>query len=337
MSKFSNASAGNFELEKALLALSANGSLPIVTGNVYLVIPSSDSNYVEIYNKYQKTYSDGSLMVHNTISSAYSSVVSDRNDVILLSANASHAQTSMLTIAKNRVHFVGLDMGGRMYGQRSRISMGVTTAATDLGVMKNTGVGNSFRNIKFTSANTKAESIYCVLEAGEYAVYENCEFYKETDLDVTGAAELVLNGDSAQFKDCTIGSLANAIATADLIRPNVTLVKELAGSGKVMRDCKFEHCFFWRRSGHVNNRFIYAAADADVERMLIIENSVFYNAANSVALPAQCISSGASLTVGSILVVNPAFIKATKLSTTTGVFVVGAATGATAGLATQAA
>lgn len=334
MSKYSNAASGNVELEKLLFGMDV--SLPMVTGNVYMVIPASDSNSVEMVEKYQKTYKDGTLMVHTTLASAYSAVVSDRNDVILLSANASHALTSMLTVAKNRVHFVGLDMGGRMYGQRSRLSMGVTSAATDIAAMKNTGIGNSFRNIKFTSANTKAESIYAVVEAGEYAVYENCEFYKETDLDVTGAAELVLNGDSAQFKDCVIGSLANAIS-GDVVRANVLLTKELGGTGKVMRDCKFEHCYFWKRASHVNNRFVYAAADADVERMLVFENCIFYNAANAAALPAQAISAAANLTVGSILVVNPAFIKCTKLSTTTGVFVVGAATGATAGLATQAA
>jgi len=272
-----------------------------------------------------------------TIAQAYSMATTNMDDVIILTGSASHVVTSMLTVAKNRVHFIGMDAsGGRLYGQNAKISMGVTTVATDLAAMKNTGVRNSFTNIKFTSANTKDESLYGVIEAGEYAVYNNCEFYKETDLDATGAAELVLNGDSAQFNGCTVGSLANAIS-GDVIRANVLLTKELGGSGKVMRDCTFQNCFFWKRASHVNNRFVYAAADADVERMLIFKDCVFYNAANAAALPAQAISAAANLTVGSILVVNPAFIKCTKLSTTTGVFVVGAATGATAGLATQAA
>lgn len=339
MSKYSNASLGNLDLEKALNELGSGlNNIPLTTGNVYYVIPSSDSNYVEFFNKYQKTYKDGSLAVHSTIASAYAAAVSNRHDVILLSANAAHAQTSMLTISKNRVHFVGMSLrGGSMgIGPRTRVTMGVTTAATDLAVLKNTGVGNTFRNIKFDSANTKDESLYSVIEAGEYAIYEGCEFYKSTDLDETGAAELVLNGDSAQFRNCVIGSLANAIS-GTIIRANVLLTKEIGGSGKVMRDCMFDHCYFWRQSSHANNRFVYSAADADVERMLVFENCVFWNAANSAGTPAQCIGGAANFTVGSILVVNPAFIKATKLSTTTGVFVTGAATGATAGLATQAA
>lgn len=339
MKNFASASAGNLELEKALQELGSGlNGVPLTTGNVYFVIPASDSNYVEFYNKYQKVYADGSQAVHNTISSAYSAVVSNRHDVVLISANSAHAQTSMLDISKSRVHFVGMSMrGGAMgMGARSRITMGVTTAATDLAVLKNTGVGNTFRNLKFDSSNTKAESLYAVIEAGEYAIWEGCEFYKSTDLDETGAAELVLNGDSAQFKNCVIGSLANAIS-GTIVRANVLLTKEIGGSGKVMRDCVFDHCYFWRQSSHANNRFVYSAADADVERMLVFENCVFWNAANSAGTPAQCIAGAATFTVGSILVVNPAFIKATKLSTTTGVFVTGAATGATAGLATQAA
>lgn len=271
-----------------------------------------------------------------TVAQAYSLARSGYNDVIVLSANSSHVLSSMLTVAKNRVHFIGLDGGGRRYGQRTKLSLGVTTAATDLGVILNTGVGNSFRNIKFTSANTKAESLYGVLEAGEYALYANCEFYKETDLDETGAAELVLNGDSAQFVNCTFGSSANVIS-GTIIRPNVLLTKEVAGAGKVMRDCSFKDCIFWRQSSHANNRFVYSAADADVERLLLFENCLFYNAANSAGTPAQAIGGAASFTVGTIVVRNCTAVKCTKLSTTTGVIVDGFAPNSGAGIAVNAA
>ena len=59
-----------------------------------------------------------------------------------------HPLTSMLTVAKNRVHFVGIDgSGGRLYGQNAKISMGVTIAATDVFAIKDTGVRNSYTNI----------------------------------------------------------------------------------------------------------------------------------------------------------------------------------------------
>ena len=257
-----------------------------------------------------------------TIDKAYGLLTTNKNEGIALMGNSSHTITSMLTVAKNRVHFFGYDPSGRMYGQNAKISMGVTTAATDIGAMLNTGVRNSFRNIKFTSANTVNESIYTVVEGGEYALYANCEFYKETDLDVTGAAELVMNGDSAQVVNCTIGSVANAISGA-IVRANVLVTAGLAGSGKVSRDVLFDNCLFWKKAGHVNNRFVYGANATDVERMFLIRRSVFFNTKLATALPAQCVAFGAEQTQGFCLIDNCTSINSTKLSTTTGVYVAG--------------
>jgi len=214
MSKYNlNASQGDLELEKALNELSsgANGIPVTMPGNVYYVVASADSNYTSFYKDHQKKYSDGTAAVHSTLSSAYSAVTPNRNDVILISANAAHAQTSILDVSKSRVHFVGMGLrGGAMgLGARARITMGVTTSALDIAVMKNTGVGNTFRNLKFDSANTKDESLYAVAEGGEYTIYENCQFYKSTDLNETGAAEVLNNGDSAQWIRCSLIQLVD--------------------------------------------------------------------------------------------------------------------------------
>ena len=50
-------------------------------------------------------------------------------DVIALSANSEHAVTSMVTVSKNRIHFIGLDFRvGIGMGARTRVTMGVTIA-----------------------------------------------------------------------------------------------------------------------------------------------------------------------------------------------------------------
>jgi hypothetical protein len=275
----------------------------------------------------------------STIAAAYALMTTNKDDVCILSGNSAHAVTEMLTIAKNRVHFVGQGPL-RMYGCASRITMGVTTAATDLGVMQNTGVRNSFTNIKFDSANTVAESLYSVVEAGEYAVYDHCEIYKSTDMDVTGAAELVSNGDSSQFHNCTIGSLVNA-STGAIIRPNILVTKAIV-TGKVSRDVQFINCNIWRKSGNTANRFVYGANATDVERMMLFENCKFWNAKLAAAVPAQNVAFAASLTQGEVLLNNCVAINAaTAMSTTTGVFVNGpnetsTAGGAEIGIALQA-
>jgi hypothetical protein len=305
MKNYGSAAAGNEQLERALADLDfrVNGS-PLTTGNKYYVIPAGDGNYVEFYEKYQHTYLDGTLAVHNTIASAYAAVTSNRHDVIFLSANAAHAQTSMLSIAKNRMHMVGLNMrgGGFGMGARTRITMGVTTAATDLGVLQNTGVGNTFRNLKFDSSNTKAESLYSIVEAGEYAIWENCEFYKSTDLDETAAAEVANNGDSAQWLGCYFGSTANIVAD-NKIRPNMLCSGGIV-SGKKLRDNIVERCIFASKAGGTEHVAIYGANATDIERMLLVKDSVFLNNILSAATPAHAVGFGAAQTQGVVLLKN---------------------------------
>lgn len=302
------------------------GGIPATPGNIIFVdYTNGDDGRSVKSNTAQRAF--------KTIDRAYDLATTNKDDVIALVGSASHVLTEMLTVAKNRVHFIGVDGTGRYYGQNAKINLGVTTAATDIATVLNTGVRNSFTNIKFTNANTVAEGIYSVVEGGEYAVYNGCEFYKETDLDVTGAAELVMNGDSAQVINCTIGSLANAISGA-IVRANVLMTKGIAGAGKVARDVLFDNCLFWKKAGHVNNRFVYGANADDVERMLLIRNSVFFSQKLSTAVPAQCVAFGAEQTAGYVLIDNCSSIGNTKLSTTTGVHITGAVpTYATSGIA----
>lgn len=301
--------------------------IPVTEGTIYYVDygAGNDGNKGTDLNKPLKT-----------IATAYGKATTNNNDIICLLGSDTHVLTEMLTVSKNRVHFIGLDAGGRYYGQGAKVSLGVTTAATDIAALKNTGVRNTFKNIKFISNNTKAESLYSVVEGGEYAIYDGCEIYKSTDLDVTGAAELVQNGDSPLFKNCTIGSTANAISGA-IVRANVLLTKEVAGTGKVSRDAIFENCYFWKRASNVANRFFYGANATDVERMLHIKGCTFFNTKLAAALPAQCVELAAEQTQGFVLIDGCTSINNTKLSTTTGVYIQGVVpTYATSGISVAA-
>jgi len=300
------------------------GGIPVTSGTTTFVDYGNGSDGVS-------TKANSIRRPWKTISKAYDAATTNKDDVICLVGNTEHTLTEMLTVAKNRIHFVGLDGTSRLYGQNAKIDLTALTGALNLATVINTGVRNSFTNIKFRNMSTVAEGIYSFIDGGEYLVMNNCEVYKETDLDQTGAADLVLNGDSAQFNGCTIGSLANLVS-GTIIRANILLTRAIAGAGKVMRDNTFTNCLVWRRSSHINNRFVYAAADADVERLLLFKNTGFINAANSTAVPAQAIASAATLTVGAI-VLNPLCyaVNVTKMSTTTGVFVTSSVVAATAG------
>ena len=309
-------------------------------GNVYFVVASTEAYYAEIVAKFNTTYTDGSQAIHTTLLSAYNATVSGRNDLVIIDSNTTHTLTAMLTVSKNRVNFAGLDflLGvKRRYGQGTKVSLGVTTVATDIATIKNTGVRNSFRGIKFLNSNTVAQGIYCFVDGGEYTFMENCELYKATDLDQTGSAELVANGDSSHYKDCYIGSTVDAISGA-IIRPCVTFSRDLAGAGKVARDVTFEGCIFARKAGNTANRFVYGAEANAVERLGLFKECIFWNTALAGAKPAQNVAFGATQTDGSVLLLNCSSIGAdTAMSTTTGVFVDGPVpTAGTTGISVQA-
>lgn len=289
------------------------GSLPMGLTKVWFVDYGNGSDGVS-------TKDNSSVKPFKTISKAMSAVTTNKNEGIALMGSSTHVLTEMLTVSKNRVHMFGYDPGGRKYGQNAKVSLGSTTAATDIATMKNTGVRNSFRNIKFINENDVAEGIYCVVEAGEYAVYDFCEIYKSTDLDVTGAAELVMNGDSAIVSNCTIGSNANALSGA-VIRPCVMLTKGLGGSGKVARDVTFVGCEFWRWAANTANAFVWATTATDVERKMEFRDCLFNVTTKSTATPAVAVGGAAALTDGEILLTgNTAENGCTALATQTGIF-----------------
>lgn len=292
--------------------------------NILVVMNSSDTdekNYQHMQDLFPVD-TDGRVRFYTSIADAYTEAESNNNDVIILDGNSTHELLAQLTIDKNRLHFIGMDylLGiKRPYGQSSKINYadGIATALPF--AVKNIGVRNSFRGIKFMNNNTDAQVVGTVWEGGEYAYYENCEFYNSTTLDSDTTAELVLWGDSAVFKNCVFGSLADAVS-GDKVRPAVlvdgSVVTEWAGTS---RDILFEDCKFWKKAGGTATAMIKVAADDDLERLMEIKNCTFV--ANMLgATPAVAIALGASLTKSNILLTgDTSGFDVTKLATWTGV------------------
>jgi hypothetical protein len=309
------------------IPIMGGGGIPATPGTIYFVdyTLGSDGNNGKSPAKAFKT-----------VSKAYTSCTTNKDDVIALIGSATHVLTEMLTVSKSRIHFVGIDgSSGRYYGQNAKISLTATTGATNIGTILNTGVRNTFTNIKFVNASTVNEGIYCVVEGGEYTVYDCCEIYKETDLNETTASELVCNGDSTLYRNCTIGSSANLLV-GDIIRANVRLTKGIAGAGLVARDVTFENCKLLKKAAGTASCYVYSNSATDVERMFYMKGCLFYNSKLASGDPAQAVIA-TTQTEGDILLDSCASINNTKVSTSTGVFVVGAASGATMGIAAQAA
>lgn len=285
----------------------AGGGMPATSGNYY---------FVDATNGSDNNRGDSWTSALKTVAAAYALTTTNNNDVIVLSANAVHTISAMLDVSKSRVHFVG-DVFGRKYGQRARLNMGVTTAVTDVFVVKNTGIGNTFTGIKFISDNTLTQHVATVGEGGEYACYRNCEFYSSVNLASDTHAELVCNGDSAQFYDCTFGSLADSVS-GDKVRPAVLLTKATVGAGLVSRDVLFDGCRFWKNAGGTATSMVKGGT-TDVERLMEFHDCQFI--ANPLgSAPATAISLG-TITIGVVLLSgDTAAVKCSALATATGIF-----------------
>ena len=305
-------------------------------GRILVCMPAADPNYDTIAD-IVKADPDGDVRLFTTVAAAYAAAETNRNDVIMLSANASHPLTEMLTVSKNRVHFVGMDMGDRQTGQGSRLVMGVTAAATDIAAVKVTGVRNSFRNIKIESSNTVAQGLYALVDAGEYTLYKNCSFLKLTDLDQATAADVVAEGDGATWINCELGA-ATLLTTA--ARPTVLIDKVVGTTG--MLDNNFINCNFVSYTSADKNLIKVAAAGAG-QRYAMFRGCSFINweiaAGGSVITDAINAPSGSELYI--ILDANCITVGCTNIATATtnvGVYVNAAVpTAATSGIAVNAA
>lgn len=310
-------------------------AVPFTMGKVFFVVNNADAHYKDFEAAFPAD-ADGVPRVYSTLLAAYNATVSGRNDVIVLDSYSAHSLTSMLTVSKNRVHFIGVDSligDGRRYGPRSRVTMGVTSAVTDVFMIKNTGVGNSFRGIKFDSGNTLTQAVGTFGEGGEYTVFRNCEFYNSVKLDSDTQAELILNGDSAQFYECTFGSLADSVS-GNKIRPAVLLTAGTVAAGKVSRDVLFENCRFWKNAGGTATAFVKGAG-TDVERVMEFHDCQFIGNVLG-AVPAVAIDV-ATLTVGEILLTgDTCATECTKIGTATGIINCTPARVATATIGIQA-
>jgi hypothetical protein len=305
--------------------------MPIAGGGM----PATNGKYIFVDATYGVDGNDGSSWESavKTVAQAYSLARTNRDDVIVLSTYASHELTAMLSVSKNRVHFVSADVYGRQYGQRAKINYADGIATADAFAVKNTGVGNTFSGIKFINNNTDAQVVATVGEGGEYTVYRNCEFYNSTNLDSDTVAEMVLNGDSAQFFNCTFGSLADAVS-GDKVRPAILMTAGTVGAGLVSRDVLFADCDFWKNAGGTTTAMI-KLADNDLERKMEIKNSIFI--ANKLgSAPAVAISS-ATLTKSQILLTGSTVaVNCTKVGTATGIINCTPARVATATIGIQA-
>jgi len=207
-----------------------------------------------------------------TVLAAYNLTTSGAHDIVAMSANSAHAIATTLAISKSRVHFVGLGLGSRYIGQRCRWEMGVTTGA-EISMVTNTGVGNTFHNIKFRSVDTNSSSLYTFVDAGEYTWMDHCSVEHAGLLATAGTAELLCICDSPLYTSCTFGNMIYEVTSTT--RGCVSFNGSIAVGTSQCRDAKFVDCDFLCKPGATTSCFAYIPNATDIERFLIFKDCTF--------------------------------------------------------------
>ena len=281
------------------------------------VSPFGTIFYVDADNGDDDT-NDGrsSTSAFKTIAAAYAQVTTNKHDVILLSAGGGHTLADELLLTKNRFHIVGTGhRDGAYMGQRSRLSMGVTTGSA-IAAIQITGVGITLNNLKITSADTLSTSLYAVADGGEFTILRNCWLEKNTDLDQTTAAELLANGDTSTYLRCAIG---NGIYTPSVARQNVLCTRETI-TGKVARSNVFEDCIFQARVGSTTFVNVRATTN-DLERIMLFKRCFFHAVKTSTATQDEAFGIASALTDAQIALMDCMTVGITNIATAaSGVF-----------------
>lgn len=296
-------------------------------------IPTTFGDYFYVDANDGDDSNDGKTMrtAKKTVLAAYNLTTSSNHDVILMSAASGHSFADELIVAKNRVHFVGLGLGHRYMGQRTRWTMGVTTGSA-VALLKVTGVGCTFTNIKMTSSDTLSTSLYCVADGGEFTEFSHCWFEKDTDLNQTTAAELLANGDTSYYRNCTFG---NGIYTVTAARQNVLCTRETI-TGKVARDCIWEDCIFLSRCNSATFVNVRATTN-DLERLTLFKNCTFQAVKTSPATQDEAFGIASALTDSEVILQNSVTQNITNIATaSSGVYTNQPAGAALGGLTIQA-
>jgi hypothetical protein len=283
--------------------------LPYYGGRCFVVCPTSSSFYSMLSQQFPVD-GDGTVRLFTSVSAAYDATTSGGNDVIALFPGT-YTLTDMLTVSKNLVHFVGLDVGGpsgRLVQQAAKIQLSGTTSAA--AVIKVTGTRNSFQNIKFIQGSTAAAALNVAQMAGEGNLWEDCSFIfgVADNLGSTSANECLFGEDSGTLIRCSFGtdvltssaSTGRAVFTLDAITG--------ASSADGAKSNRIVDCEFFIMSSSANAVLVKLADTAGAKFLNKFVRPSFVaviNNSNSAIAITNAIASAAGFVEGSLVFEHP--------------------------------
>lgn len=287
----------NFPNGASSFGVPQTGSLPMILGSTGV----GNYYFVDATNGVDGNSGLSPAQALKTVAAAYALAVS--GDTIVLSTNSTHNLTASLDVTKSRINFVGADFGGRQVQQGAKVQIGGAIAAAY--VIKNTGVRNSFVNIKFIMSSTDATALTVVQDGGEGTLWRSCSFVfgVANNLGSTSANEFVAGSDSATYIDCTFGSdtLLTTVARAVMLVKTITASQEFKSN--IMQNCNW---LISSSSASANMIKLNAVTDVLFTNMFKDCNFIAsVDSAGGIAMTAA-VFTGTGTTKGGLYFVRPA-------------------------------
>lgn len=246
-----------------------------------------------------------------TIARAYA--LATTGDTIALSTGTTHSLTTGLDHTKSRINWIGLDFPTRQVQQGAKIQLGGAIASAY--VFKDTGVRNSFVNIKFIQASTDASALTVFQGGGEGTLFHNCSFVfgVVNNLGGTTAHEFIAGTDSATFINCTFG--ADTLLTSGA--RSVFHIDQV--NGFEFKSNILENCNFIISSSSSTATFVRLDAVGDILFTNIFKNCTFAASVDSAggAAIAEASQTGTGTVKGTLLYYFPAAFNVTDFATAT--------------------
>ena len=279
--------------------------VPAMFGDVYFVdfANGSDGNSGKSMDQATKT-----------LSHAYTKIVSDQNDMILINGDDPVEEDAMITVSSNKTHIIGLGTFGATDPEprikESSTGITVVQAAT----MTITGWANTLTNVRIINQGTDSASVTSLWDKGEGTVFTNCQFAKFSDLGESGVSDVEARGDSTTWRNCKFGvDTLSQTAT----RPTLN-IKGTGGSAR-MKNNVFEDCYFTARTTQAAKVLVTVDSTNSLAFMNIWKDCIFTTPIISSSSDVQltvAVESVSGLIEGSMLFVNPA-TNADSFATTT--------------------
>lgn len=285
-----------------------------MTGTIPMVLGSTGSGNIYFVDATNGSDGNNGLSTDQalkTVAAAYALAVS--GDTIALSTNSSHTLTTGLAVTKSRINFIGLDFNGRQVQQGAKVQ--ITGDNSSVYVLKDTGVRNSFTNIKFINSSTNAASLNVVQGGGEGTLWANCSFVfgVVNNLGGTTAHEFLAGTDSNTFANCTFGS--DTLLTSGA--RSVFHIDQV--NGFEFKSNILENCNFIISSSSSTATFVRLDTVGDILFTNVFKDCAFLASVDSAggAAIAEASQTGTGTVKGGLYYVRPAVFNVTDFATAT--------------------